>query len=203
MLGWFENGFRHISNRVRPVRTPADLKGHRRIRVLPSKIQARTFELLGANPKIMDLTEAIALITSNGDRRAGKPADQHGHLRRSQIPPLSHAQQPLLHFAADLPAPADVRCLARRPQGRDAARDRRRRWRSSATCTSRRKRTSRRAIEARGLRDRRTGRRAARGVRGGGAADLRGGPAIAGRRAVQADRNRLTGRFVAPTCGWP
>src|SRR5215468_3855794 len=27
ILGWYENGFRHISNRVRPVRTPADLKG--------------------------------------------------------------------------------------------------------------------------------------------------------------------------------
>lgn len=58
ILGYFENGFRHISNRLRPVRTPADLKGMK-IRVLPSKIQARTFELLGADPKIMDLTEAI------------------------------------------------------------------------------------------------------------------------------------------------
>ena len=47
MLGWFENGFRHISNRVRPVRRPADLAGMR-IRVLPSKVQERTFELLGA-----------------------------------------------------------------------------------------------------------------------------------------------------------
>jgi TRAP-type transport system periplasmic protein len=61
ILGWFENGFRHISNRVRPVRTPADLTGIR-IRVLPSKIQARTFELLGATPMIMDLTEAITAI---------------------------------------------------------------------------------------------------------------------------------------------
>lgn len=61
ILGWYENGFRHISNRVRPVRTPADLKGIR-IRVLPSKIQARTFELLGATPMIMDLTDAIRMI---------------------------------------------------------------------------------------------------------------------------------------------
>ena len=61
ILGWYENGFRHISNRVRTVRMPADLKGIR-IRVLPSKIQARTFELLGATPLIMDLTEAIAMI---------------------------------------------------------------------------------------------------------------------------------------------
>jgi TRAP-type transport system periplasmic protein len=58
ILGYFENGFRHVSNRVRPVRTPADMQGLV-IRVLPSKVQARTFELLGAIPKILDLTEAI------------------------------------------------------------------------------------------------------------------------------------------------
>ncbi len=59
IAGYFENGFRQISNRLRPVRVPADLKDMR-IRVLPSKIQERTFELLGAKPLIMDLTEAIA-----------------------------------------------------------------------------------------------------------------------------------------------
>ncbi len=61
ILGWFENGFRQISNRVRRVRVPADLKGMR-IRVLPSEVQARTFELLGAVPVRCDLTEAIAGI---------------------------------------------------------------------------------------------------------------------------------------------
>jgi TRAP-type transport system periplasmic protein len=63
ILGWFENGFRHISNRVRAVRTPADLAGLR-IRVLPSKVQARTFELLGAIPMPMDLTQALEMITA-------------------------------------------------------------------------------------------------------------------------------------------
>jgi len=63
VLGFFENGFRHISNRLRPVRRPDDLAGMR-IRVLPSRIQARTFELLGATPLRIDLTEAIAGITA-------------------------------------------------------------------------------------------------------------------------------------------
>jgi TRAP-type C4-dicarboxylate transport system substrate-binding protein len=63
ILGWFENGFRHISNRVRPLRAPADLAGLT-IRVLPSKVQARTFELLGSVPMRMDLTQAIAMITA-------------------------------------------------------------------------------------------------------------------------------------------
>src|SRR5215470_16221382 len=61
VLGYFENGFRHISNRLRPVRRPADLAGMR-IRVLPSDIQVRTFELLGAIAMRMDLTEAIERI---------------------------------------------------------------------------------------------------------------------------------------------
>ncbi len=61
ILGWFENGFRHISNRLRPVHLPADLEGMR-IRVLPSEIHRRTFELLGAVAMRMDLTEAIAMI---------------------------------------------------------------------------------------------------------------------------------------------
>jgi TRAP-type C4-dicarboxylate transport system substrate-binding protein len=61
ILGWFENGFRQISNRVHRVRVPADLNGMR-IRVLPSEVQARTFELLGAMPLRWDLTEAIAAI---------------------------------------------------------------------------------------------------------------------------------------------
>ncbi|MFL2546687.1 MAG: TRAP transporter substrate-binding protein [Candidatus Rariloculaceae bacterium] len=63
ILGYFENGFRHISNKVRPVRTPADLAGLK-IRVLPSEVQARTFELLGADPQIMDLSEAIEAVVN-------------------------------------------------------------------------------------------------------------------------------------------
>lgn len=61
MLGYFENGYRHVSNRLRPVRTPADMQGMR-IRSLPSQMHARTYELLGAVPLIMDLKPAIAAI---------------------------------------------------------------------------------------------------------------------------------------------
>jgi TRAP-type transport system periplasmic protein len=61
ILGWFENGFRHISNRLRSIHFPADMKGMK-IRVLPSEIHRRTFDLLGAVAMRMDLTEAIAMI---------------------------------------------------------------------------------------------------------------------------------------------
>jgi TRAP-type transport system periplasmic protein len=62
MLGYFENGYRHISNRLRPVHSPADLNGMQ-IRSLPSQMHSRTYEMLGAIPLIMDLKPAIAAIT--------------------------------------------------------------------------------------------------------------------------------------------
>lgn len=61
VLGFFENGFRHISNRLHPVHTPDDLAGMK-IRMLFSDIHARTFELLGAEPLQMDLTDAIEMV---------------------------------------------------------------------------------------------------------------------------------------------
>jgi tripartite ATP-independent transporter DctP family solute receptor len=61
ILGWFENGFRHISNLRQPIHVPADMKGMK-IRVLPSDIQKRTFELLSAVAMRMDLSEAIAMV---------------------------------------------------------------------------------------------------------------------------------------------
>jgi TRAP-type C4-dicarboxylate transport system substrate-binding protein len=63
MLGYFENGYRHISNALRAVHLPSDLKGMR-IRSLPSQMHSRTYELLGATPMIMDLKPAIAAITA-------------------------------------------------------------------------------------------------------------------------------------------
>ena len=59
VLGFFENGFRHVSNSVRPVHVPADLHGLK-IRVLPTQI--RTFELLGAEPIDMGLQRAIEAL---------------------------------------------------------------------------------------------------------------------------------------------
>ncbi|MEE3000359.1 MAG: TRAP transporter substrate-binding protein [Pseudomonadota bacterium] len=61
ILGYFENGFRQISNNLRPIYSPNDLK-NMKIRVMLSDTHVRTFELLGAIPKRLDLTEAISGI---------------------------------------------------------------------------------------------------------------------------------------------
>jgi TRAP-type transport system periplasmic protein len=63
ILGYFENGYRHVSNRVRPVHTPADMKGLK-IRSLPSRMHARAYELMGAIPLVMDLRPAIEGLTT-------------------------------------------------------------------------------------------------------------------------------------------
>ena len=63
MLGYFENGYRHISNCLREIHEPADLKDMR-IRMLPSEVHCRTFELLGAKPIPCDLKIAIEKIVS-------------------------------------------------------------------------------------------------------------------------------------------
>jgi len=59
VLGYFENGFRHVSNNVRPIQEPDDLKGLT-IRILP--VQARIFEALGATPHAISLLAAIDAI---------------------------------------------------------------------------------------------------------------------------------------------
>ena len=63
VLGWFENGFRHYSTKVRPIRSPADMKGLR-VRCLPSAIHQRTHELFGAVACVMDLKPGIEALKS-------------------------------------------------------------------------------------------------------------------------------------------
>lgn len=63
VLGYFENGFRHISNRLRSIRKPDDMRGLR-IRALDSAVHARALELLGAVPFRMGLQEAIKAMAA-------------------------------------------------------------------------------------------------------------------------------------------
>lgn len=55
-LAWFEVGFRCITTKSRPVRTPDDVKGLK-IRTTPNPSHIQAFKLLGANPVPMPLGE--------------------------------------------------------------------------------------------------------------------------------------------------
>ncbi len=55
-LGYWEIGFRNLTNNVRPVHTPADVKGLK-LRTLPAAIHQRAWSLVGAQPVAIDFTE--------------------------------------------------------------------------------------------------------------------------------------------------
>ena len=61
ILAWMENGFRHNTNNVRPLNSPADLEGidHR---TQESRVQVDTWEALGANPSPMAWTEVFTAL---------------------------------------------------------------------------------------------------------------------------------------------
>src|ERR1700756_987142 len=83
VLGWFENGFRHISNRVREAHAPADLAGLR-IRVPPSKVKARTFELPRAVLSVAGRRAARQRSRRSGSRGVSARAARAGGRRRAQ-----------------------------------------------------------------------------------------------------------------------
>lgn len=60
-LGYWENGFRHVTSRRGPVTGLAALAGLR-IRIQPNAIHRRTFELLGAAPVPTDLKDLLPAI---------------------------------------------------------------------------------------------------------------------------------------------
>jgi TRAP-type C4-dicarboxylate transport system substrate-binding protein len=62
-LGYWDNGFRHLSNRSREIRTPDDCRGLR-IRLQPNRAHAAFFRALGADPVCNDLREGIAMLLS-------------------------------------------------------------------------------------------------------------------------------------------
>ena len=62
-LAWGENGFRELSNSVKPIRTPADLAGLK-IRVVGSPLFQDTFTALGANPTQMSWADAKPALTT-------------------------------------------------------------------------------------------------------------------------------------------
>ena len=61
VLGYMENGIRHMTNNTRPVKTPADMKGLK-IRVMNNKVYVEMMKLLGASPTPMALAELYSAM---------------------------------------------------------------------------------------------------------------------------------------------
>ena len=65
LLGLWDNGFRHLTNRVRPIRAPADCRGLR-IRTQMSELHGEALRALGFVPIPVDVKEFVEQIA--GDR---------------------------------------------------------------------------------------------------------------------------------------
>lgn len=58
-LSWWESGYRHITNSVRPIETPEDLKGIK-LRVPEAEMRIDTFKIMGALPTPMPFSEVFS-----------------------------------------------------------------------------------------------------------------------------------------------
>ena len=61
ILGYFENGFRHITNNTRPINVPADLSGIK-LRTPKGAWRVKMFKLYGANPTPMAFSEVFTAL---------------------------------------------------------------------------------------------------------------------------------------------
>ncbi len=62
LLGYWDNGFRHISNRVHPIRAPQDCRGLR-LRIVASPLHQEVFAALGFEPVVVDVKDLVAAVT--------------------------------------------------------------------------------------------------------------------------------------------
>ena len=60
-VGWWDNGFRNVSNNKRPIKAPEDLKGLK-LRTLPTKVHIAFFRALGVSPVPMDWAEVYPAL---------------------------------------------------------------------------------------------------------------------------------------------
>jgi TRAP-type C4-dicarboxylate transport system substrate-binding protein len=61
VLAFWDNGFRHVSNAVRPIRTPADCRGLV-IRTLDSALYRRTLDALGFEAVTTDVKDLVRVV---------------------------------------------------------------------------------------------------------------------------------------------
>jgi TRAP-type C4-dicarboxylate transport system substrate-binding protein len=63
VLGFWDNGFRHLTNRLRPVHSPEDCRGMK-VRMQPNDIHEELIRCWGATPVAVELSEAIRIISN-------------------------------------------------------------------------------------------------------------------------------------------
>jgi C4-dicarboxylate-binding protein DctP len=63
LLAFWDNGFRHLSNRVHPIRAVQDCAGLR-LRIVPNALHKKIFTALGFEPVALDVKDLVAAVAS-------------------------------------------------------------------------------------------------------------------------------------------
>jgi TRAP-type transport system periplasmic protein len=62
LVDFWDNGFRHLSNRAHPIRTPRDCAGLK-LRIVASPLHRQVFAALGFEPVVIDVKDLVAAVT--------------------------------------------------------------------------------------------------------------------------------------------
>jgi len=63
VLAFWDNGFRHVSNRAHPIRTPQDCRGLK-LRIVASPLHKEVFSALGFKPVEIDVKDLVTAVTN-------------------------------------------------------------------------------------------------------------------------------------------
>ena len=141
VLAWWDNGIRHISNAVRPIRTPADCVGLR-LRTLDNAQHQAAFRRLGFQPifiDVADLPRAVAERTVDAQENPlTNLVNFNLQMHHKHVSLTGH----LLGIASAAGQPRAVRRIAGRTAPRPRRRGRRKPNRSSVRWRSRKTRVS-------------------------------------------------------------
>ena len=80
VLGFWDNGFRHISNSVRPLRTPTDMQGLK-IRTLDSAIYRGSLNALGFTAVTTDVSELKQVLKSGEVQAQENPLTNYNNFK--------------------------------------------------------------------------------------------------------------------------
>jgi TRAP-type transport system periplasmic protein len=64
LLDFWDNGFRHLSNRAHPIRTPQDCAGLK-LRIVASPLHREVFAALGFEPLVIDVKDLVAAVVNH------------------------------------------------------------------------------------------------------------------------------------------
>ncbi len=97
ILAWFDNGYRNVFNKVRPIVTPADMDGLK-IRVMESPLMVNTVNAMGGSATPMSYSELYTAleqgVLDGGENAAGNVLNDRFYEVSSYLSMTQHLRPP-------------------------------------------------------------------------------------------------------------